>query len=182
MVGGGDVSDVGVIRAGDATRVAFTSAMPFWGWSSGGGEYPTLGVLHRTGDGRWAVDRTRSRTASQLAESASRAERARRREASRTSRRERRTAHAAAAATGDACITRDAPGLDPFGDCRMPAEFTQLPASQALILTQYAFDDPDRPSAASRRSTPCADACSRPTPTPRSCWPTAPSSPCTRAR
>ncbi|MBO9531612.1 MAG: hypothetical protein J7513_01405 [Solirubrobacteraceae bacterium] len=146
IVGGGDVSDVGVIRAGSSTRVVFTSAMPFWGWASGGGEYPTLGVLAQNSDGGWSVDRRRSRTASDLAVSAGRAERARIRMASRKSRKARRAAHAAAAATGDACVTRSYPGMDTYGDCRMPAEFAQLPASQGLVVTQYAFDDPDRPS------------------------------------
>lgn len=126
VVGGGDISDIGVVRVGGEPRVMFTSAMPFWGWSAGrGGEFPTLGALQPLAQGIWAPDLRRSRTATQLASSA---------------------AQSRSARTREACVLRRYPTTGAFGDCRMPAEFAQLPASGALAVTQYAFDDPARGS------------------------------------
>ncbi|MEH3053187.1 MAG: hypothetical protein PGN13_04140 [Patulibacter minatonensis] len=140
LVGGGDVSDVGVIRVGGESRVAFTSAMPFWGWHApSGGEYPTLGMLRRGTTGRWVSDTRSSITASELAAGSARAARGARRHRSARARRAARQA-------AGACITRSYDATGQYGDCRMPAEFDQLPASGALAVTQYALDDLLRPS------------------------------------
>ncbi|ETA03129.1 hypothetical protein CcI6DRAFT_01448 [Frankia sp. CcI6] len=69
-VGGGDISDVIVVPGPDGTeRVVFVSLMPFFGWNTSiDGELPSIGQLRRDSPGgRWAYDRTASRTAAQLA-------------------------------------------------------------------------------------------------------------------
>lgn len=141
VVGGADVSDVGLVRTSSGTRVAFTSAMPFWGWQAArGGEYPTLGMLRRSSGGRWTVDRARSTSASELAAGAARRAKAAR--ASAAGAKARRAARAVASA----CTVRSYPATGSYGDCRMPAEFAQLPRSGALAVTQYAYEDPALPS------------------------------------
>ncbi|MDQ8047360.1 MAG: hypothetical protein REI11_22325, partial [Patulibacter sp.] len=119
-VGGGDVSDLEPVQIDGQPRIAFTSAMPFWGWNAAsGGEYPTVGFLSRSSTGVWAPDTKHVLTASTIA--------------------------ARSGSTG-ACTTKNAPSTGTFGDCHMPAELAQLPASGDLVMTQYAFDDAARPS------------------------------------
>lgn len=148
LVGGADVSDIGVIAGSNGPQVTFTSAMPFWGWRAGqGGEFPTLGVL-RPRAGTWAVDARRSAYASTIATGARKRAQARRaaaRAAGRRSKPQRRIV-AAARTAAEACVLRRYPTTGTYGDCRMPAEFDQLPRSGALAVAQYGFDDPARPS------------------------------------
>ncbi|MBJ7470072.1 MAG: hypothetical protein JHD16_02175 [Solirubrobacteraceae bacterium] len=124
LVGGGDVSDVELVRQDGGWRIAFTSAMPYWGWDAeAAGVYPTLGYLRRDRGGDWVADPRRSRTALDLA---------------------RRSHRGAPACQQEA--TASGRVSAPVGTCHMPAELAQLPRSRALVVTQYASSDAATPS------------------------------------
>lgn len=149
LTGGADVSDLGVIRGPQGPQVTFLSAMPFWGWNADrAGEFPTLGVLRAGRAGAWSADPRRSTYASTIAQGARRAAAARATHRHRRDRDHRAGGPSSAAlrAREQACVLRRYPATSTYGDCRMPAEFDQLPRSGALIVAQYGFDDPARPS------------------------------------
>lgn len=150
LTGGGDISDVGVVQGPQGPQVTFLSAMPFWGWNADrAGEFPTIGVLRAERGGAWTVDPRRSRSASSIALTARRLARAQR-AANRRSGRHRAARQprgaAASAPLEEACVLRRSERTGTYGDCRLPAEFDQLPASGALVVAQYGFEDPARPS------------------------------------
>ncbi|MDO9353973.1 MAG: hypothetical protein Q7T55_09770, partial [Solirubrobacteraceae bacterium] len=100
-------------------RIAFTSAMPYWGWDTAtGGTYPTLGFLSRASTGTWKPDAARNVNALDIAKSSAES----------------------------VCTSRPNAAGHSVGDCQMPAEFAQLPRSGHLAVTQYATGDGSRPS------------------------------------